>query len=393
MRRRSVHHEQYPQHQNQLLSPLQHVILKLLQAIPLLVCLLPQGGRSDVLALSTNNQYTTNMDRIALVTGANKGIGREIAKLLAAHNNDSKNDEPNKASRIIPILACRTDGFQTAQALGVEHWVYLDLTNETSIEACAAYIEKTFGRLDILINNAAICFNDPTLYGKVPYTPFQQQANTAVETNYFGTKRVCQAMMPLLLKGLQQQLRQQQEEENSENGNDSNNNKKNSVFFPPRIINIASAAGRLGILRSPEKVQFFTNPHLTARQLDRSMKDFCHAVETGVHATQGWPNTCYGMSKLGLIAYTKILAREYGADDADSTTASSPSASFSTLSATKKPLILVNSVDPGYCATDQNNNQGTRPAARGARTPYLLATTTTTFASGYHWFDEQKIAW
>jgi carbonyl reductase 1 len=364
MWRRSVHNQQYPQCQHQLLSSLQHVILKTLQAIPLLVCLLLQGG-SGVRALSTNNQYTTNMDRIALVTGANKGIGREIAKLLAAHNNNNKNDDSNKYFGIIPILACRTNGFQTAQELGVEHWVYLDLTNETSIEACAAYIEKTFGRLDILINNAAICFNDPTLYGKVPYTPFQKQANITVETNYFGTKRVCHAMMPLLLKGQQ-----------------------------PRIINIASSAGRLGILRSPEKIQFFTNPHLTVRQLDQSMQEFCHAVETGVHAAQGWPNTCYGMSKLALIAYTKLLAREYAANsDADPNSVSSSSASSATLSNTKKPFILVNSVDPGYCATDQNNNQGTRPAARGARTPYLLATTTTTFASGYHWFDEQQIAW
>jgi carbonyl reductase 1 len=135
----------------------------------------------------------------------------------------------------------------------------------------------------------------------------------------------------------------------------------------PRIINIASAAGRLAILKSTELVQTFTSPQLQLSELESLLHQFVHDVEAGIHASKGWPNTCYGMSKLGIIAMTKIFARDY-------------------------PTIMVNSVDPGYCATDQNNQQGVLPAARGAVTPCLLATEAT-FVTGKHFFQEQEIAW
>lgn len=263
--------------------------------------------------------------KVALVTGANKGIGKEIARKFTE-------------AGITTILACRTNGKETAAELNCEHSCYLELTDDESIAQCAAYVQEKFGRLDILCNNAAVCFNDPTLYGKVPHTPFERQAAISIETNFFGTYKLTNKLLPLLQKS-----------------------------SSPRIINIASSAGRLAILKSPEKVALFTNPALTTDNLEQYMLDFVKAVETGVHAKQGWANTCYGMSKLGIIAFTKILARDY-------------------------PEIMVNSVDPGYCATDQNNMQGFRPAERGAVTPLLLATTEQTI-SGRHWFDGKQIAW
>ena len=97
----------------------------------------------------------------------------------------------------------------------------LDLTNIQSIQTAAKYIQENYGpALDVLINNAAICYNDPTLYGKTSYTPFVQQAAPTIQTNYFGTKHVIDTFLPLLLQ--------------------SNNS--------PRIINMASYAGRLTIL-------------------------------------------------------------------------------------------------------------------------------------------------
>ena len=97
----------------------------------------------------------------------------------------------------------------------------------------------------------------------------------------------------------------------------------------PRIVNIASYAGRLAILKSKALVGKFTSPDLQLDQLEALMSTFVQEVEAGTHAQKGWPNTCYGMSKVGIIALTKILAR----DEAN---------------------MMVNSVDPGYCATDQN---------------------------------------
>jgi carbonyl reductase 1 len=59
-----------------------------------------------------------------------------------------------------------------------------------------------------------------------------------------------------------------------------------------------------------------------------------------------------------------------------------------------EPGIMINSVDPGFCATDQNQNQGHVSAERGARTPFLLATLPTEqFLSGKHWYEEKEISW
>ena len=137
----------------------------------------------------------------------------------------------------------------------------------------------------------------------------------------------------------------------------------------PRIVNVASAAGRLAILNSAELVNAFTSPDLTVPELEALMRSFVADVEAGEHRAKGWANTCYGRSKLGLIALTRVLARE-------------------------EPAMLVSSADPGYCATDQNQNQGFVSAERGAQTPYLLATLPEDqLVSGRHWFEEKEMSW
>eukprot|EP00977_Amphora_coffeiformis_P002574 scaffold482_cov266-Amphora_coffeaeformis.AAC.37 len=285
--------------------------------------------------------------RVALVSGANKGIGKEIVRLLYSQTASSEDqvwtiflgsrDMARGEAAAQEIISSSTSAVTTNNKIICCH---LDLTCADSIQSTYEQIQSKAGHLDVLINNAAICFNDPTLYGQVAYTPFEQQASITIQTNFFGTLAVTETMLPLL----------------------------QISPFTSRIINIASAAGRLAILKSPELRQVLTDPALHLPRLKELLQTFVKDVEAGTHASKGWPNTCYGMSKLGLIAWTKlILARDY-------------------------PEIMCNSVDPGYCATDQNNNQGVLPAARGAITPVLLATTQK-FVTGKHWFQEQEIAW
>jgi len=278
----------------------------------------------------------TTQRRVALVTGANKGIGKEIARQLASEKN------------IVCILGCRDEklGAMVAEELrevtGNDKvcCIHVDLDDVDSLEEAARSIDKEYGRLDVLVNNAAVCFNDATLYGKVPHTPFQAQADVTVRTNFFGTLRLTRALLPMLRKAPS-----------------------------PRIVNIASSAGRLAIFPSNQWADKFSSSALQMDQLEGYVQQFVTDVQAGTHAEQGWPNTCYGLSKVGIIAMTKILARD-------------------------EPNIMVNSVDPGYCATDQNNNQGVRPAKRGAVTPFLLATLPDDqFFTGRHWFDEQEIQW
>ena len=271
--------------------------------------------------------------RVAVVTGGNKGIGKEIVRKLG------------KIPNLTTILGSRdlALGEATARELSSDGCMniichQLDISNQDSVNNLRDFVARDFGSLDILINNAAICYNDPTLYGKVPHTSFQQQAKPTISVNFFGTLHVTQAMLPLLRSS-----------------------------SSPRIINVASAAGRLSILNSQEKLATFTSPSLQVSQLEEQMCAFVRDVEDGSHRGKGWPNTCYGMSKLAIIALTKVLARD-------------------------EPRIMVNSVDPGYCATDQNANQGTITAERGARTPVWLATDASV-GSGKHFYEQREIAW
>jgi NAD(P)-dependent dehydrogenase (short-subunit alcohol dehydrogenase family) len=134
--------------------------------------------------------------RVALVTGANQGIGLQIAKDLVAHGFTvlvgSRNLERGEA-------AVKTiDG--DARAL------QLDVTDKFSIAAAAERIRKELGRLDVLVNNAAIS-NTSKLPGQSveEYTKLNRPSNVSIdevraiwETNVFGVLSVYQAMLPLL---------------------------------------------------------------------------------------------------------------------------------------------------------------------------------------------------
>ena len=83
---------------------------------------------------------------VALVTGANQGIGLQIARDLAPHG-------------FTVLLGARhfEKGQSAAKSIGADaHAVQLDVTDQESIAAAAARIRKEFGRLDVLIQNAAI---------------------------------------------------------------------------------------------------------------------------------------------------------------------------------------------------------------------------------------------
>jgi NAD(P)-dependent dehydrogenase (short-subunit alcohol dehydrogenase family) len=119
---------------------------------------------------------------IALVTGANKGIGYQIAAQLAGRG-------------LTVLLGARDDqrGKEAAAALGV-HPVVLDVTDPASVAAAAALVEERFGRLDVLVNNAGISGG----WAQPPSSVDAALVRTVFEVNFFGVLTVTNAMLPLL---------------------------------------------------------------------------------------------------------------------------------------------------------------------------------------------------
>ncbi len=126
-------------------------------------------------------------ETIALVTGANKGIGYEIAAGLGALGwsvGVGVRDEGRREGAVEKLRAAGVDAFG----------VPLDVTDDASVAAAAGLIEERAGRLDVLVNNAGIT-------GGMPQTPTTVDPATmraAVETNVIGVIRVTNAMLPLL---------------------------------------------------------------------------------------------------------------------------------------------------------------------------------------------------
>lgn len=140
----------------------------------------------------------TENSRIALVTGANQGIGLQIATDLAA-------------SGLTVLLASRNldRGKSAARTIdGDVHPIQLDVTDEASIRTAVAQVEQQFGRLDILVNNAAISrANGQESETMQDYIQRSRATLISVdevraiwETNVFGVLAVTQAFVPLLRK-------------------------------------------------------------------------------------------------------------------------------------------------------------------------------------------------
>jgi len=138
-----------------------------------------------------------NNQPVALVTGANQGVGFQIAKALADNG-------------YIVYVGSRNlnNGEKAAAEIGVRaHAIELDVTRQSTISAAVEHIGSVSGRLDLLINNAGIAHGgkpgrtlEETMEDGKASTASIDEVRTVWETNVFGVIAVTQATLPLLRK-------------------------------------------------------------------------------------------------------------------------------------------------------------------------------------------------
>ncbi|WP_026403647.1 SDR family NAD(P)-dependent oxidoreductase [Actinomadura rifamycini] len=163
----------------------------------------------------------THEKKVALVTGANKGIGRAVAGRLAELG--------------MTVLVGARDarrGEEAAAALraggGDAHAVALDVTDRAAVRRAAARIEEDFGRLDVLVNNAGITGTPPGVSpadaaDQIPSTVDLDMVRAVFETNVFGVIAVTNAVLPLLRRSP-----------------------------APRVVNVSSHAASLTLTSDPD---------------------------------------------------------------------------------------------------------------------------------------------
>jgi len=123
-------------------------------------------------------------ERIALVSGGNRGIGLEVCRQLAEGG-------------YTVVVGSRDEERGRAAAEGLEGEAIphqLDVSDAGSVDRMAAFLEEEFGRLDILVNNAAISNDD----GQRGVDADLDRVKEALEANLFGAWRLCKVAIPLM---------------------------------------------------------------------------------------------------------------------------------------------------------------------------------------------------
>lgn len=127
-----------------------------------------------------------NNSKVALITGANKGLGLETARQLAGLGYEV-------------LLGARKEAEGKAAAASIgdhAHFIPLDMSNSTTFQAAAKWIEEKFGKLDVLVNNAGVGPDNGMKPSQVPIELVRQ----SFETNVFALVEITQILLPLLRK-------------------------------------------------------------------------------------------------------------------------------------------------------------------------------------------------
>ncbi|KAL8167089.1 hypothetical protein V2J09_008588 [Rumex salicifolius] len=286
----------------------------------------------------SDHQRWWSAETIAVVTGGNRGIGFEITRQLAVHG-------------VTVILTSRDTnvGLEAAKVLQEAdlnvNFHQLDIVDPSSVQEFSDWIQQTYGGIDVLVNNAGVNYNMAS-ENSIEY------AEQVINTNYFGTKNITKAMIPLM--------------------------KASSAGA--RIVNVSSRLGRLNGKRNRigdetlrEKLSNMET--LTEEKIDETVNTFIEQVREGNWETaEVWPKTFtdYSVSKLAINCYTRVLAKELS---------DRPQGS----------RISVNSYCPGWVKTALTGWAGNISVEHGADTGVWLALLPEGSASGKFFAERREI--
>ncbi|XP_052142096.1 (+)-neomenthol dehydrogenase-like [Oryza glaberrima] len=255
-------------------------------------------------------------ETVAVVTGANRGIGHALAARLAEQGLAVVLTARDGARGEAAAAALRARGLRSVR------FRLLDVSDPASIAAFASWLRDELGGLDILVNNAAVSFNEID-------TNSVEHAETVLRTNFYGAKMLIEALLPLFRRSA-----------------------ANS-----RILNISSQLGLLNKVRDPSlRSMLLDEASLTEGKIERMASRFLAEVKDGTWSApgRGWPAvwTDYAVSKLALNAYSRVLAARLarGGD-----------------------RVAVNCFCPGFTRTDMTRGWGTRTAEEAGRVAAGLA--------------------
>jgi len=239
--------------------------------------------------------------QIALVTGGNKGIGFATAKQLLGLGYFVYVGARDEKKGLVAVQQLNALGFDKASLL------VIDVADIKSVKAAAELLSTKAGKLDVLVNNAAIGGRQPQSASSVDIAVLRE----VYETNFFGVVQVTQAMLPFMKRSQ-----------------------------APRIVNVSSELGSLGY-HYRDKSEYFAS-NLMA----------------------------YSTSKTAVNAFTLMLANEL-----------------------QHMAFKINSVTPGYTATDLTDQTGSQTPEEAARIIVKYATLGQDGPSGQFFGSAGQMIW
>ncbi|XP_057840732.1 (+)-neomenthol dehydrogenase [Cryptomeria japonica] len=292
-------------------------------------------------------------ETVAVVTGANRGIGLEIVRQLARKG-------------MTVVLTCRNEknGLAAMKEVGEAgldnvRFHILDVQSSQSVSDLAKWLKTIFGGFDILINNAAVSGQDMNweVMNKTGVDLRQlllssegsnetcvydyESARTCIDINYYGTKRVVKGLQPLLRE----------------------------TFGRPRIVNVTSVYGLVKMMPNPElQKQLSDIDKVSEEFLDSMVSQFLEDVKQNKNLEEkGWPVpfSGYKMSKICINTYTRLLARELS------------------------DKVTVNCVHPGYVKTGMTGGTGDLSPSEGAESVVKLALSPPGGPSGNFYIEKE----